>query len=96
MFGGSAFQLSSGKEHGIYLSAGIYLGKQELILSPYFIGTGILFSFGWLKQCMALQNLSDQLASPTASSASAQKLTADHVSVLTILPWDEKLGLQRK
>lgn len=44
MFGGSAFQLSSGKEHGIYLSAGIYLGKQEHILPPHFIGAGILSS----------------------------------------------------
>lgn len=44
MFGGSAFQLSSGKEHGVCLSAGIYLDKQENILPPNSIGTGILLS----------------------------------------------------
>lgn len=93
-----AFQLSAGKEHGVYLSAGIYLDKQENILPPNLIGTGILLSIGWLKQCRALQNISDQLASLAAEFASVQKHTADHVSVLTSLqhlPWDETLGLQR-
>lgn len=95
---GGASQLSSGKEHDVCLSAGIYLDKQENILPPNFIGTGILVSIQWLKQCRALQNISDLLASPTAEFASVQKHTAGHVSVLTSLqhlPWDETLGLQR-
>lgn len=64
MFGGGAFQLSSGKEHGVYLSAGVYLDKQENILPPNLIGTGILLSIWWLKQCRALQNILRSIGFP--------------------------------
>lgn len=85
IFDGSAFQLSSGKEHGVCLSAGNYLDKQENILPPNLIGTGILLSIWWLKQHRALQNISDQLASLEAGCASVRKHIADRVSVLTSL-----------
>lgn len=66
LFGGGIFQLNSGKEHGVYLSAGIYLDKQENILPPNLTGTGILLTIWWLKQCTVLQNISNQLTSPSS------------------------------
>lgn len=44
MFGEGAFQLSSGKERGVYLRAGIYLDKQESLLPPNLTEAGILLS----------------------------------------------------
>lgn len=91
VFGGCALSLSSGKEGAVYLSVGIYLDKLENILPPCLTGTGILLLPWQPKQCTALQDVSDPLASPAAPFTSVQGHTVDCVSVLTRLQnssWD--------
>lgn len=83
MFGEGAFQLSSGKEHGVYLRAGIYLDKQESALPPNLIETGILLSMRCWNNAGHCKTFSDPPACLAAEFGSVQKQTADHVSVLT-------------
>lgn len=75
-----AFQLSSGKEHGVYLSAGIYLGKQENILPPNLIGPGILLSPPMAETMQAIATHFGSVGSPGSRVRVSAKHAADRVS----------------